>query len=48
MEGSIKLDGQNIQDLNLRWLRTAIRLVQQVRILEHLSNMMEAGFQLKT
>jgi ATP-binding cassette subfamily B (MDR/TAP) protein 1 len=29
--GSITLDGQPIEDLNLQWLRTSIRLVQQVR-----------------
>ncbi|KAF5010960.1 hypothetical protein FDECE_2923 [Fusarium decemcellulare] len=31
--GSIKLDSQELQDLNLRWLRTNIRLVQQEPIL---------------
>jgi ATP-binding cassette subfamily B (MDR/TAP) protein 1 len=31
--GSITLDGQNIQDLNLRYLRTKIRLVQQEPVL---------------
>ncbi|KAF4456252.1 ATP-binding cassette multidrug transport ATRC [Fusarium albosuccineum] len=31
--GSIKLDGQELKDLNLRWLRTNIRLVQQEPIL---------------
>lgn len=28
--GSITLDGQPIEGLNLQWLRTSIRLVQQV------------------
>ena len=28
--GKITLDGQKIEDLNLQWLRTNIRLVQQV------------------
>lgn len=33
MEGSsITLDGHPIEDLNLQWLRTNIRLVQQVRL----------------
>jgi ATP-binding cassette subfamily B (MDR/TAP) protein 1 len=31
--GSITLDGQNIRDLNLRYLRTKIRLVQQEPVL---------------
>lgn len=31
LSGSISLDGSKIEDLNLRWLRTNIRLVQQVR-----------------
>jgi ATP-binding cassette subfamily B (MDR/TAP) protein 1 len=28
--GSIKLDGRDIKDINLKWLRTNVRLVQQV------------------
>lgn len=31
--GSISLDGRSIKDLNLRWLRTNIRLVQQEPVL---------------
>lgn len=31
VSGTIKLDGTDISVLNLRWLRTNIRLVQQVR-----------------
>ncbi|CAH0051446.1 unnamed protein product [Clonostachys solani] len=31
--GSIKLDGQEIKDLNLKWLRTHVRLVQQEPVL---------------
>ncbi|KAK7227925.1 hypothetical protein V2G26_000095 [Clonostachys chloroleuca] len=31
--GSIKLDGQEIKDLNLKWLRTHMRLVQQEPVL---------------
>ncbi|KAH7368862.1 P-loop containing nucleoside triphosphate hydrolase protein [Plectosphaerella cucumerina] len=31
--GSIKLDGTDIADLNLRWLRTNVRLVQQEPVL---------------
>jgi ATP-binding cassette subfamily B (MDR/TAP) protein 1 len=30
LSGSITLDGQPIEDLNIQWLRTNIRLVQQV------------------
>lgn len=29
--GTIRLDGTDIKDLNLKWLRTNIRVVQQVR-----------------
>ncbi|KAH6984745.1 P-loop containing nucleoside triphosphate hydrolase protein [Ilyonectria sp. MPI-CAGE-AT-0026] len=32
-EGSIKLDGKSIDQLNLRWLRTNVRLVQQEPVL---------------
>jgi ATP-binding cassette subfamily B (MDR/TAP) protein 1 len=32
LSGSIMLDGQPIEDLNIQWLRTNIRLVQQVRL----------------
>src|SRR5690349_10047493 len=28
--GSILLDGKDLRDLNVRWLRTTVRLVQQV------------------
>lgn len=31
--GSIKFDGKNIEDLNLKWLRTNLRLVQQEPVL---------------
>jgi ATP-binding cassette, subfamily B (MDR/TAP), member 1 len=31
IEGEICLDGNNIKDLNVRWLRSQIGLVQQVR-----------------
>ncbi|KAH6840670.1 P-loop containing nucleoside triphosphate hydrolase protein [Chaetomium sp. MPI-CAGE-AT-0009] len=31
--GSIKLDGRDISDVNLRWLRTHVRLVQQEPVL---------------
>jgi ATP-binding cassette, subfamily B (MDR/TAP), member 1 len=31
VEGEICLDGNNIKDLNVRWLRSQIGLVQQVR-----------------
>jgi ATP-binding cassette subfamily B (MDR/TAP) protein 1 len=34
-EGSITLDGLPIEGLNLQWLRTSIRLVQQVRFAIH-------------
>lgn len=34
--GNITLDGHEVEDLNLRWLRTNIRLVQQVRNLLNL------------
>lgn len=30
--GRISLDGTDIKDLNIRWLRTHIRIVQQVRV----------------
>lgn len=30
--GQITLDGIDIKELNLQWLRTNIRIVQQVRI----------------
>ncbi|CAH0052065.1 unnamed protein product [Clonostachys solani] len=32
-DGSLKLDGENIMNFNLRWLRTNIRLVQQEPVL---------------
>ncbi|KAM5353374.1 hypothetical protein ACJ41O_000024 [Fusarium nematophilum] len=31
--GSVKLDGRELEDLNLRWLRTNVRLVQQDPVL---------------
>jgi ATP-binding cassette subfamily B (MDR/TAP) protein 1 len=31
--GTITLDGVNIRDLNIQWLRTHIRIVQQVRVI---------------
>ncbi|KAF7594199.1 hypothetical protein BBP40_009903 [Aspergillus hancockii] len=33
LAGSIKLDGKDIEQLNLRWLRTNVRLVQQEPVL---------------
>ncbi|GJC82692.1 leptomycin B resistance protein pmd1 [Colletotrichum liriopes] len=33
LSGTIKLDGTNIRDLNLKWLRTNMRLVQQEPVL---------------
>jgi ATP-binding cassette, subfamily B (MDR/TAP), member 1 len=33
LDGSIALDGRNVQEYNLRWLRTNIRLVQQEPIM---------------
>jgi ATP-binding cassette, subfamily B (MDR/TAP), member 1 len=33
IEGQIFLDGNNIKDLNVKWLRSQIGLVQQVRCL---------------
>ena len=35
LEGEIFLDGKNIKDLNVRWLRSQIGLVQQVRHFVH-------------
>ena len=29
--GSVKMDGRELKNVNLRWLRTNVRLVQQVR-----------------
>jgi ATP-binding cassette subfamily B (MDR/TAP) protein 1 len=33
--GEVTLDGHKIEDLNLQWLRTSIRLVQQVGTIEN-------------
>lgn len=32
LEGSITLDGQDVEKINIQWLRTHLRIVQQVRL----------------